>query len=77
MKDRHEAALPVIDLSAIRRRDPLELQRLRSALHDSGSAYLAGHDFPTDPGDRMSAMARAFLSQSLGLPEGAVVSLVQ
>ena len=65
MKDRHEAALPVIDLSAIRRRDPLELQRLRSALHDSGFAYLAGHDFPTELVDRMFAMARAFFALPL------------
>ena len=65
MKDRHEAALPVIDLSAIRRRDPLELQRLRSALHDSGFAYLAGHDLPTELVDRMFAMARAFFALPL------------
>lgn len=62
MKDRQTDALPVIDLSAIRHRDPLEVARLRSALHDSGFLYLAGHDFPTELIDRMLALARKFFA---------------
>lgn len=65
MKDRQTEALPVIDLSAIRDRDALELSRLRSALHDSGFLYLSGHGFPPELIDRMFAMAHAFFALPL------------
>lgn len=59
------AALPIIDLAALRAEDPAEIARLQAALHDSGFLYLTGHDFTPSMVDRMFAMAREFFALPL------------
>ncbi len=60
-----EDALPIIDLVAIERQDPAEIDRLRDALHDSGFLYLSGHGFAPELVARMFAVARAFFALPL------------
>jgi isopenicillin N synthase-like dioxygenase len=60
-----EYALPVIDLRRLREEDPVEIARLRAALHDSGFLYLSGHDFSSEMIARMFATARAFFALPL------------
>lgn len=58
--------IPVIDLSLLRGPDPTaETARLRSALHETGFLYVAGHGVPPSVVEGVFAAARAFFALPL------------